>query len=59
VVETQSKVAQTPAVKEKLNILKEVIDDYNVQLRYSTDPGARVGHKSADSAFLASKHILR
>lgn len=58
VVETQSKVAQIPAVKEKLNILKEVIDDYNVQLSYSTDPDARVGHKSADSAFFGFKtHI--
>lgn len=58
VVETQSKVAQLPAVKEKLNVLKEVIDDYNVQLSYSTDPDARVGHKSADSSFFGFKtHI--
>lgn len=58
VVETQSKVAQLPAVKEKLNVLKEVMDDYNVQLSYSTDPDARVGHKSADSSFFGFKtHI--
>ena len=58
VVETQSKVAQIPAVKEKLNVLKEVIDDYDVQLNYSNDPDARVGHKSADSAFFGFKtHI--
>lgn len=58
VVETQSKVAQLPAVKEKLNVLKEAIDDYNVQLSYSTDPDARVGHKSADSSFFGFKtHI--
>ena len=58
VVETQSKVAQLPAVKEKLNVLKEVIDDYNVQLSYSNDPDARVGHKSADSSFFGFKtHI--
>ena len=57
-VETQSKVAQLPAVKEKLNVLKEVIEDYNVQLSYSSDPDARVGHKSADSAFFGFKtHI--
>lgn len=60
VVETQSKVAQLPAVKEKLNVLKEVIDDYNVQLSYSSDPDARVGHKSAEIHLsLDSKHILR
>ena len=58
VVETQSKVAQIPAVKEKLNVLKEVIDDYENHLSYSNDPDARVGHKSADSSFFGYKtHI--
>ncbi|PIC99200.1 IS1182 family transposase [Sporosarcina sp. P29] len=58
VVETQSKVAQIPAVKERVNVLKEVIDDYENQWGYSNDPDARVGHKSADSAFFGFKtHI--
>ena len=58
VVETQSKIAQIPAVKEKLNVLKEVIDDYEAHLSYSNDPDARVGHKSADSSFFGFKtHI--
>lgn len=57
-VETQTKVAQIPAVKEKVNVLKEVMDDYENQLSYSNDPDARVGHKSADSAFFGFKtHI--
>lgn len=58
VVETQSKVAQIPAVKEKLNVLKEVIDDYENHLNYSNDPDARIGHKSADTSFFGYKtHI--
>lgn len=58
VVERQSKVAQIPAVKEKVNVLKEVMDDYENQWSYSNDPDARVGHKSADSAFFGFKtHI--
>lgn len=58
VIETQSKVAQIPAVKERVNVLKEVIDDYENQWSYSDDPDARVGHKSADSAFFGFKtHI--
>ncbi len=57
-VETQSKVAQIPAVKEKLNVLKEVIDDYENHLSYSNDPDARVGHKSADSSFFGFKTHL-
>ena len=58
VVETQSKIAQIPAVKEKLNVLKEVIDDYEAHLSYSNDPDARLGHKSADTSFFGYKtHI--
>lgn len=58
VVETQSKVSEIPAVKEKLNVLKEVIDDYENQLSFSNDPDARVGHKAADSAFFGFKTHL-
>ena len=47
-----------PAVKEKLNVLKEIVEDYTEQLDYSTDPDARVGHKTADSSFFGYKtHI--
>ncbi|WP_045521137.1 transposase, partial [Neobacillus niacini] len=50
--------AAIPAVKEKLNVLKEVVEDYEEQLNYSSDPDARVGHKSADSSFFGFKtHI--
>lgn len=57
-VETQSKVAHLPAVQERVNVLKEVIEDYENHWCYSNDPDARVGHKSADSAFFGYKtHI--
>ena len=58
VVETEPQVAAIPAVKEKLNVLKEVVEDYTEQLSYSNDPDARVGHKTADSSFFGFKtHI--
>lgn len=58
IVEAQPKIASIPAVKEKLNVLKEVIEDFEVQLSYSADPDARVGHKSMDSSFFGFKtHI--
>src|SRR4051794_16679809 len=58
VVETEPQVAAIPAVKEKLNLLKEVVEDYTEQLSYSNDPDARVGHKTADSSFFGFKtHI--
>ncbi|MDM5249902.1 IS1182 family transposase [Lysinibacillus sp. G4S2] len=58
VVESQPQIEMIPAVKEKLNVLKEVVQDYEEKLSYSTDPDARVGHKSADSSFFGFKtHI--
>ncbi|WP_141434534.1 IS1182 family transposase [Bacillus sp. 03113] len=58
VIESEPQIAAIPAVKEKLNVLKEVVEDYTEQLSFSTDPDARVGHKSADSSFFGYKtHI--
>lgn len=58
IVEAQPQIASIPAVKEKLNVLKEVVEDFEVQLSYSPDPDARVGHKSVDSSFFGFKtHI--
>lgn len=58
VVESQPQIEMIPAVKEKLHVLKEVVQDYEEKLSYSTDPDARIGHKSADSSFFGFKtHI--
>ena len=58
VVEGEVHIARIPAVQEKLNVLKEVVEDYTEQLNYSTDPDARVGHKTAGSSFFGYKtHI--
>ena len=58
VIENEPKIAHIPAVKEKLNVLKEVVEDYHEQLHYSADDDARVGHKTADSSFFGYKtHI--
>lgn len=56
--ENEPKIAVIPAVKEKLNVLKEVVEDHTEQLSFSSDPDARVGHKIADSSFFCFKtHI--
>jgi hypothetical protein len=61
VVESEPQIAAIPNVKEKLNILKEVVEDYTEQMSQmncSTDPDARVGHKTVDSSFFGYKtHI--
>ncbi len=47
VIEKEPKVAQVPSVKERLNLLKEVVEDYQIHLSYSSDEDTRKGHKTA------------
>lgn len=58
VIEKEAHIASVPAVQERLNVLKEAVNDYTEQLTFSTDKDARVGHKTADSSFFGYKtHI--
>ncbi|CAM3282505.1 IS1182 family transposase [Filibacter tadaridae] len=58
VIEKEAHLVNIPAVREKLNVLKEIVEDYTEQLDYSADPDARVGHKTEDSSFFGYKtHI--
>ena len=58
VVEKEEVIKQFPKVKEKLNLLKEMVEDNNYQLGLSKDKDARVGHKTADTSFFGYKtHI--
>ncbi|WP_010491600.1 IS1182 family transposase [Paenibacillus elgii] len=57
-IEMESGVAQVPKILEPLNLLKETVEDDVEQLRLAADPDARVGHKSADSAFFGYKTHL-
>lgn len=58
VLENEPQISEVPAVKERLNTLKEVVEDTQHHLEYSEDPDARVGHKSADSSFFGYKTHL-
>jgi len=47
-----------PKIKEKLNLLKETLDDIADHYTLSTDTDARTGHKTSDSSFFGFKtHI--
>lgn len=46
------------AVKEKLNLLKETVDDTRENLTLSKDTDAKIGHKSAESSFFSYKTHL-
>jgi transposase len=57
-IEHDGRFTGLPKVSEALNLLKETIIDDVEHLQTSTDPDAKVGHKSADSSFFGYKtHI--
>jgi transposase/IS5 family transposase len=57
-VEKEEIIREYPNVKEKLNYLKEIVEDHEEHLQFSQDPDARIGHKTADSSFFGYKtHI--
>lgn len=57
-IESDQTMALIPTVKEKLNLLKETVEDTQDHLVFSKDADAKRGHKSADSSFFGYKtHI--
>ncbi|MEZ7506762.1 IS1182 family transposase [Flavobacterium sp. Arc2] len=57
-LEKEQSLSSIPAVKEKLNLLKETIEDTQENFTLSKDPDAKMGHKSADSSFFGYKTHL-
>jgi transposase len=58
VIEKEEALSSIPAVKEKLNLLKETIEDTQENFTLSKDTDAKMGHKSADSSFFGYKTHL-
>lgn len=57
-IESDQTLSLIPNVKEKLNLLKETVDDTQDNFIFSKDTDAKTGHKSADSSFFGYKtHI--
>lgn len=57
-IDNEEILKEYPKVKEKLNLLKELVSDTNYQLDQSKDTDARVGHKTADTSFFGFKTHL-
>lgn len=58
IIEKNERIAVYPKVREKLNILNEILEDNIQHIQASADADARIGHKSADSSFFGYKtHI--
>jgi transposase len=57
-IENEPSISSIPAVREKLNLLKETIEDTQENITLSKDTDAKTGHKSTDSSFFGYKtHI--
>ncbi len=57
-LENNQQVSRITKIKENLNFLLETLDDITDHYTTSTDPDARVGHKSKDHSFFGFKtHI--
>lgn len=59
-LEASPTISEVPSIKEKLNLLKESVDDieHHKQEVVSKDIDAKIGHKSADSSFFGFKTHL-
>lgn len=57
-IESDQTLSHIPAVREKLNLLAETLEDTQDNYTLSTDMDAKVGHKSADSSFFGYKTHL-
>jgi transposase len=58
VISSDETLTEIPAVKEKLNLLRETAKDHAQHLATSKDEDARLGHKTADTSFFGYKtHI--
>ncbi|MFZ4263785.1 IS1182 family transposase [Sphingobacterium sp. HJSM2_6] len=58
ILDQDQSISEIPAVKEKLNLLKETIEDTKEYYLLSKDDEARLGHKSVDSSFFGYKTHL-
>ncbi|HZJ36365.1 MAG TPA: IS1182 family transposase [Gillisia sp.] len=57
-IESDQTLSLIPVVKEKLNLLKETVEDTQENYTISKDKDAKTGHKSVDSKFFGYKTHL-
>lgn len=58
VIETKNTFNECTEVMERMNYLKEGLEDTEIELEYSKDQDARTGHKTADTSFFGYKTHL-
>lgn len=58
VLKEDGRFEKIPGIKEQIDYLNETMEDTEIELEYSKDQDAKVGHKTADTSFFGYKtHI--
>jgi len=58
IIKADARFTTIPGIKEQIDYLEETLEDTKINLEYSKDQDARVGHKTADTSFFGYKtHI--
>ena len=58
VLKEDGRFEKIPGINEQINYLEETVEDTEIELEYSKDQDARIGHKTADTSFFGYKtHI--
>ena len=57
-VKEDGRFTALPGIKEQIDYLEETMNDTEIELEYSKDQDARVGHKTADISFFGYKTHL-
>ena len=58
VLKEDGRFEKLPNIKEQMEYLKETLEDTEIELEYSKDQDAKIGHKTADTSFFGYKtHI--
>jgi len=59
VINNDGRFIGVSSIEENINLLKEIIEDTEIELEYSKDNEAKTGHKTADTSFFGYKtHIM-
>lgn len=55
VINNDGRFLKVPSVEENINLLQEIMEDTELEIEYSKDQDAKIGHKTADTAFFGYK----
>lgn len=57
-IKEDGRFEKLPSIKEQIELLNETMEDTKIELEYSRDQDAKIGHKTADTSFFGYKtHI--